>query len=152
MTEKNVNSVQKIFCVVRIKGSVGVSKEIKDTLVMLRLQRVNHSVIVPDNSSYRGMLQKAKDCATWGEIDEKTLGALIYKRGRLDGEKRVEEKQARELAKKIIAGDVQAAKELKPVFRLSPPSKGYESIRKPYPKGTTGYRGEKINMLVKRMI
>ena len=36
---------------------------------MLRLNRISHAVLVEDTPSYNGMLQKAKDYITWGEID-----------------------------------------------------------------------------------
>lgn len=35
---------------------------------------------------------------------------------------------------------------------LNPPKGGYKSIKKYYPKGALGYRGEAINDLIKRMI
>jgi len=39
------------------------------------------------------------------------------------------------------------------VFRLNPPKKGYKSIKKSYKEGgALGYRGEKINNLIQRMI
>ena len=41
---------------------------------------------------------------------------------------------------------------LKPLFRLNPPSKGFKATRLGYPKGDLGYRGGKINELLKRMI
>ena len=42
---------------------------------------------------------------------------------------------------------------IKPVFRLTPPSKGFKkSIKQQYPNGEIGYRGEKINELILRMI
>ena len=41
---------------------------------------------------------------------------------------------------------------IKPVFRLSPPSGGFNAVKEYYPKGDLGYRGEKINELLKRMI
>jgi len=40
----------------------------------------------------------------------------------------------------------------KNVFRLNPPKKGLKSIRKAYPRGDLGYRGDKINDLIKRML
>jgi len=39
-----------------------------------------------------------------------------------------------------------------PLFRLSPPTKGYKSIKIHYPKGALGYRGEAINTLLRRMV
>lgn len=43
---------------------------------------------------------------------------------------------------------------VKPVFRLHPPKKGYKGkIKKSYAAGgVTGYRGDTINNLVKRMV
>lgn len=38
------------------------------------------------------------------------------------------------------------------VFGLKPPKGGFKSIRKPYPKGDTGYRGKEINELIKKMM
>jgi len=35
---------------------------------------------------------------------------------------------------------------------LNNPRGGFKSLKKPYPKGAFGYRGEKINDLIKRMI
>ncbi|MFC2143270.1 uL30 family ribosomal protein [Candidatus Aenigmatarchaeota archaeon] len=37
-------------------------------------------------------------------------------------------------------------------FSLKPPKKGLKSIKKYYPKGDLGYRGDKINALINRMI
>jgi large subunit ribosomal protein L30 len=38
------------------------------------------------------------------------------------------------------------------VFRLHPPSRGLRSVKLHFPKGDLGYRGEKINELLKRMV
>lgn len=141
-----------LFAVIRLRGPVNVRKGIRDTLVMLRLDRVNHCVLVPANASYKGMLHKAEECVTWGEINDKTLEKLLFKRGKIAGEDFGKAK-ATGMAKKILS-DSKAIKEseIKPVFRLNPPSKGYKSVRRFYPKGDLGYRGERINELLKRMI
>ena len=147
------------YAVVRVRGSVHVREDIKDTLKMLRLTRVNHCVVVPENDSYKGMLQKAKDYITWGEIDEKTLKYLLKKRGRKVGDKRLSDEEVEKVFKEIVENeDVQPPKilmkhHIKPVFRLAPPSKGFKkSIKQHYPKGELGYRGEAINELLERMI
>ena len=36
---------------------------------MLNLTKVNHATIIPDEPTYAGMLQKAKDFVTLGEVD-----------------------------------------------------------------------------------
>ncbi len=140
-----------MYAVLRIRGSVNTSPELKATMKMLRLERVNHCVIVPKNESYDGMLKKARDYVTWGEIDKNTLEKLVAKRGRLPGNRKLSEKEAKEAAKKILDKGMKEAG-IKSVFRLSPPSRGYSSIRAHYPKGDLGNRSEKINLLIKRMI
>ena len=141
-----------MFAVIRIRGSVNVARSIEDTLKMLRLTRVNHCVLIPDTPDYRGMLQKVKSYVTWGEITPQTLEGLVAKRGRLAQDERVKDKDAKEVAKKIIKSNSVKDVDIKPVFRLSPPSKGYRSIRTDFPKGDLGNRKEKINELLKRMI
>ena len=140
-----------MYAVIRVRGSVNVPKRVKDTLQMLRLTRVNHCVIVPKNPDYEGMLQKASAYVTWGEISQEMLEALVSKRGRLPQDERLEGKQARDVSKKILKDGMKESG-IKPVFRLSPPSRGYKSVRLAYPKGDLGKRGEAINQLLKRMI
>ena len=141
-----------MFAVVRIRGSVKTSKRIEDTLKMLRLTRTNHCVVVPETDTIRGMVKKANSWITWGEIDNITLEKLVYKRGRMKGDQRIDEKHAKEIAKKIVNDQSLNNVDIKHVFRLSPPSKGHKSVKILYPKGSLGYRGEKINELIKRMI
>jgi len=147
-----------MIAVIRIRGRVGVRKEIEDTLKMIRLHRKHHCVLLNPNDSIRGMLQKVKDYVTWGEISEDVLKKLIRKRGRKIGNKRLNEKEAEEIYKELVNAKDQPSKILKkynvkPVFRLTPPSKGFKkSIKQHYPKGELGYRGESINELLERMI
>jgi len=142
-----------MYAVVRVRGSVNVRKEIKDTLRMLRLTRVNHCVLVRKDPKIEGMIRKVKDFVTWGEINDKTLEKLIAERGRMIGDRKLNEKEAKDIISKIKK--VRSLKEIgrfKPVFRLNPPKKGYEGIKQPYPRGALGYRGEKINDLLQRMM
>jgi large subunit ribosomal protein L30 len=152
------------YAVVRVRGSVGVRGDIADTLKMLRLHRVNHCVIVPDTETYKGMLNKVKDYITYGEIDKDTLVKLILKRGRLPGNKRLNEEKIKELmdlsveelAEKIVNDEILLKNTpLKPVFRLHPPRKGYDKagIKKPFSVGgALGYRGAEINKLLEKMM
>jgi large subunit ribosomal protein L30 len=132
-----------MYAAIRIRGSVNMAKELKDTLNMLMITRVNHCVLVDKKSE--GMLKKAMDYVTWGEISDEVMEKLIVKRGG------VEKKEAKKVIEKIKKEGVRKAG-LKPVFRLSPPRKGYRSTRSAFPKGDLGYRGEEINSLLKRMI
>ena len=152
------------YAVIRIRGRIGVRRDIADTLKMLRLHKVNHCVIVPNTETYKGMLNKAKDYITYGEIDKDTLVKLILKRGRLPGNKRLNEEKVKELmdlsveelAEKIVNEEILLKNTpLKPVFRLHPPRKGYDKagIKKPFSVGgALGYRGAEINTLLEKMM
>ena len=152
-----------MFLVIRVRGTTGVIKNIADTLDMLRLNRISHAVLVEENPSYEGMLQKAKDYITWGEVDAEFVSALITKRGRLPGNVKVTDEYVAEnsdynnideLAQALVDSKVKLADVgIKPVFRLHPPRKGYEDIRLSVKEGgSLGYRGEEIKDLGKRML
>lgn len=151
-----------MLVIIRIRGSVNVWKEFKDTMKMLRLNAVNNCVVVPDNDSYRGMVMKVKDYVTFGEINLQTFVAMLKKRGRIEGDKRLDEKTVSAtgyntvegLGKAIFEGSANITRvpKLKPVFRLTPPSRGFKSTKTHYPKGDLGYRGKEINELIMRMI
>lgn len=152
------------YAVIRVRGQPDVNYNIEHTMGLLGLTRVNHCVVVPENGSTEGMLQKIKDYCTWGEINEETLTAMIRVRGRLAGDREItddylkeksEFASVEELSKAIIENDyklrdVEAAK---PVFRLHPPVKGFEGNKRSYKNGgALGYRAEAINDLVNRML
>ncbi len=152
-----------MFLVIRIRGTTGVIQNVADTLDMLRLNRISHAVLVEENPSYEGMLQKAKDYITWGEIDAELLAKIIAKRGRLPGNNKVTDEYVAEnsdynniaeLAEALINSEVKLADVgIKPVFRLRPPRKGYEDIRLSINEGgSLGYRGEEIKDLAIRML
>ncbi len=152
------------LAVVRVRGQVNLRGEIRDTLEMMRLNRPNHCVVVPPREAYLGMLQKAKDYVTWGELEHEVLSKLLSQRGRRTGNRPLTEEYVKDvlgfpsfdaLAESIIRGDVETRRleGVKPVFRLSPPKKGYEGIKRPYSDGgALGYRGEAINDLIMRML
>jgi len=141
-----------MYAAIRIRGSVNLRKEIKDTLAMLRLYRKMHCVLLKETDSIKGMLKRVNNWITYGEIEDDILKLLVEKRGRKLGNKRLTKEEAEEVFKKIKENE-KVPEEIKPVFRLTPPSKGFKkSIKQHYPKGELGYRGEKINELLKRMI
>ncbi len=129
---------QVCYAVVKVRGNVDVRKEIVDTMTMLKLKRINTCVVLPKTPSIDGMIKKVKDYVTWGEISDKILERLVRLKSSEEGTKKIIEK--------IKKGKI------KPVFRLSPPKKGYKSTKIPFPRGSLGYRGDKINDLVKRMM
>jgi len=141
-----------MFAVVRVRGGIKVNFKIKDTLTMLRLTRINHCVVVDKDPRIEGMIKKVKDFVTWGDISEATLVKLVASRGRMEGDKRLDAKQAKDVIDAFRKNKIDEVKGFKPLFRMSPPRKGYEGVKNPYPKGALGYRGEKINELLERMM
>lgn len=141
-----------MYVVIRIRGSVGLRNDIKDTFSMLRLNRKMNCIVLKDTDVNKGMLQKVRNWITYGEIDDNVLKYLVEKRGRKLGNKRLTKEESQEILNKIKENQ-KIPNEIKPVFRLSPPSKGFKkSIKQHYPKGELGYRGKEINELLKRMI
>jgi large subunit ribosomal protein L30 len=150
-----------MFAVIRIRGKAGQRVDLKSTLKMLRLDASNNCVLVPETENYKGMLHAAKDACTWGEIDEKTSVELLKKRLRMKGNKRVDEKTLKEMkidsiekfAKNLLEGKTKMKDyNFQQNFRLTPPSKGFKSVKLTFPKGDLGYRGKEINKLLERMM
>ena len=155
---------RKCLVAVRIRGLSDISQEIKDTLVMLRLTRNCHATLLDDRPAYYGMLRKSKDCLTWGEVSQENIALLLKKRGRLVGDKKLTDDYAKALdyesldalAEALFNVDVEFSSlpELKPVFRLRPPTKGFKGkVKKSFAAGgEAGYRGAEINKLLERMV
>ncbi len=156
---------EPVVLAIRVRGTVGVRPQIEDTLNKLNLVRVHHAVVLKLTSSLRGMVDKAKDYITWGEVDEETATLLLMKRGRLTGNQRLTNAYLKKhskyssikaFAKALVAGKatVRDVEGLKPVFRLTPPSGGFKGKKyRAYGEGgITGYRGMAINELAKKMI
>lgn len=142
---------QQKIAIVRIRGSIGVRETIKKSLNLLRLYRHNYCVVVQKTPSYLGMINKVKDYVSWGEIDDETFKLLVEKRGQ-EYKGKISDKKGLIKYKKFI---VVNNKRIKPYFRLNPPRKGFErkGIKKPFSRGgALGYRKEKINDLLKRMM
>lgn len=152
------------FVIIRVRGQADVNYNIRHTMELIGLNKVNHCVVMPETDSMKGMLQMIKDYCTWGEVDAETLAEMIRQRGKLDGgddlsedflKEKTEFANADEMAKAIIENDyrMKNVEGAKPIFRLHPPRKGYEGIKRSYVAGgALGYRGKDINILVKRML
>jgi large subunit ribosomal protein L30 len=155
---------KKCFAAVRIRGLSDISQEVKDTLRMLRLTRSCHATLLDNRPAYNGMLRKSKDCLTWGEVSQETVVLLLKKRGKLAGDKKLTDEYVKELgynsledlAEAIFKVNVEFSSlpEVKPLFRLRPPKKGFKGkVKKSFAAGgELGYRGDAINDLLKRMV
>jgi len=120
------------IAVILIRGLIGVRHDIRETLYYLNLKKKHACVLVEDTPSVRGMLKKINDVATYGEVTEETIKALKDKR---------EVKRADGTSKKF--------------FSLAPPKGGFErkGIKQPFSVGgALGYRKEKINDLILKML
>ena len=152
-----------MIAIIRIRGSTGIKPFAEKTAELLNLNRINHMVLFPESDSINGMLSRVKDYVTWGEIDTETLELLLKDRVLLKGRKKLTEDYIKSLGYSSISELAMALSEnklkikdledVKPVIRLNPPKGGYEAIQKPFhQKGSAGYRGSKINNLIRRMI
>jgi large subunit ribosomal protein L30 len=151
-----------MLAVIRVRGGVGLNPKVRKTLELLGLHSVNHLALV--GVAEKGMLERVQGYLTWGEIDAQTMALLLQKRGRLHGNKRLNEaflkekkiKSFGELAKNILGGKASLGElGLKTIFRLGPPKKGFEraGIKKTYKTGgALGYRASDINALIKKMV
>jgi large subunit ribosomal protein L30 len=130
MTKTNI-------AVIRIRGTDDVNGEIEATMKMLKLMKKHTCSVYPKSDSLMGMLSRCKDYITYGELDEETHKLLLEKR------------PVKKLNKKTNKEEVQN------YFHLQPPRGGFErkGIKTPFSmKGALGYRKEKINALIKKMI
>ncbi len=153
-----------LLAVILIRSLADRRPEERKTLELLKLNRKFSCVIVPDTPSIRGMLKVLENVVTYGEIDRNVLAALIGRRGRLEGGKRIRTDYLKklgygsfeELAEALLSGATSLDKlpGFKPVFRLHPPKGGFEgTIKKHYSDGgELGYRGYKINELILKML
>ena len=159
----NEAAEHKCFAVVKVRGTISAKREARETLEMLRLGRTNHAVLVDNRPSYVGMLYRVQNYVTWGEVSKQTVELLLKKRGKLAGGKKLTDEAVKKLgyesidvlAETIVDGKVEYQKlpNVQPVFKLHPPSHGFKGkTKKSFAAGgEAGYRGTKINELIKRM-
>ncbi|MFH1520654.1 MAG: uL30 family ribosomal protein [Candidatus Micrarchaeota archaeon] len=141
------------IAVLRIRGVRKVAPKIRKTFELLRLERPNHCVLVDDTPQNLGMLSIVKDYVTYGPVDEGTIQALLYKRGKKGVvflRSVLKEEQIKDAAKSIFSGK-KTVDYMNPVFRLSPPSKGHKNVKVKYPEGTLGKR-ENMGSILRKMM
>lgn len=141
------------LALVRVRGIRRIRPEIVRTLEFLRLNKPNHCVIVDDAKQTLGMINVVKDYIAYGTVDEKTILMLLRKRGKKGARmlRDVMSEDEIKSAAKEISGGRKVAEFADPVFALTPPRKGYKSIKLPYPDGDLGRRDD-INPLLRRMM
>jgi len=155
-----------MLLVIRLRGTFAVPNYIERTLRSLGLRNKFNATLVRNGPSTIGMLRQVKDYITWGDLKPTEIASLLRERGEVNGGKRVTDKFAMDvfskesidsLATAITTGEVGLRslweKGVKPVFRLRPPSGGFEStIKKSFTSnGQLGYRGSAIATLMTKM-
>lgn len=120
-----------MIAVIRIRGQVGLNKEVKETLYRLRLRRKYACVVLKKPTKEQlGMINAVQNFVAFGEINEETYKELVKERGKKDKDG-----------------------SLKPFFRLHPPRKGIDAKKHfGVNKGVLGNNKEKINDLIGRML
>lgn len=151
-----------MLAVVRIRGTMNTRDFIDETMQLLRLDKANSCVVLPDTPSFRGMLAKIRDRTAYGTITFDVFKQLLEKRGRLEGNVRIDAKTVKEtgydsvdaLAKAIFEGKAKmtGVPKLKSVFHLTPPAHGFKAVKQHWPKGDLGDRGVKMDELIKSMM
>lgn len=142
---------EKLLAAIRIRGLIGINSKIRYTLKILRLYKSNFCVVLPNTINYIGMLKKAKDYITWGEIDDDTFKLLIDKRAELFNGREKDTKEKIKYNDYFVVNN----KKLKRYFRLNAPRKGFgrKGIKHSFKEGgALGYRGTAINDLINRML
>lgn len=153
------------IALIRIKGKPGLNKTLKSTLQLLRLYKKHNCVVIENTPQYIGMIEQVKEVITWGEIDEQTFRALLEKRGRLPGTMKLTKEYLKAkcntdfetFTKEFMAckRELKDIPGLKLFFKLNPPVHGFErkGLKVPYSLGgVVGYRKDKINGLLARMM
>ena len=149
MADNTPNTTGKIS-VVLVRGLVGVTQKVKDTLTLLHLNRKNSCVVVDDTPSVRGMIRKVKDFVTWGPISVELFAELVEKKGE-EYQGRLQDSKGK-YSYKVLSVN---GKNYKPYFRLHPPRKGFgrKGVKVAFKVGgALGDRGDKMEDLVKRML
>lgn len=152
-----------MYAIIRIRGNVDMNPKALYALKTLKLTKSNHLSLARESAQSRKTIERVASYLTYGEIDNETLKKLVKKRGRLGGDKRVTEDAIKKTAAHsidvVIDEIMKTARPeefgIKPVFRLSPPSTGFErgGIKKTFREGgALGYRGSAINKLILKMI
>ena len=152
------------FILVRIRGPIDIIGDINETMRLLKIPKKFNATIIPDNVYSQGMLKKIKDYVTWGPASPQIIKELILGRGKLIGNKSIDEKElikitgydsTTKLYSDISEGvlKLKDIKNMKPIFRLHPPRKGFKKSTKKAitEKGELGFRND-IDKLILRMI
>jgi large subunit ribosomal protein L30 len=131
---------------VQLRGSVNMNTDIKDTLAMLNVTRVNHATLVPETPAYEGMVTKVNDYVAHGEPSRETVELLLARRGEpAEGEGDVDDDWVAAntdyddlsgLAAALLDEETTLQEQgLSPTLRLHPPRGGHDGLKQPVATG-----------------
>jgi len=131
---------------VQVRGEVNMDGDIRDTLEMLNLGRVNHATFVPEEPTYEGMITKVNDYVAHGEPSEETVALLVRERAEPDeGDADVDDDWVTAnteydsvdgLAEGLLAEETTLQDAgLSPTLRLHPPRGGHKGVKQPTATG-----------------
>lgn len=164
--EKEHEPVERYIVAIRIDGAPNVKPPQELTLNSLRMKTRFSTVLLRDDPSVRGMLQRIKDHVTWAEARKEDIELLLSNRARTtDGlgltSKFVKKKSdlagLSELVSGLYSGKLTLAKlremGIEPCFRLHPPRGGFpKSSKRPFTdSGELGFRKEGLHRLLVKM-
>lgn len=112
-----------MIAVIRIRGQVGINKDVEETFNRLKLKKKYSCVLLEPTKENLGRIKKLDNFIAFGEINEETHKKLLEKR----------------------------KTKIENFFRLHPPRKGINS-KIHFPKGVLGNNQDKINELIQRML
>ena len=122
--------------IVQLRGEVNIAQDVRDTLSMLNIHRVNHVTFVPETDAYRGMISKVNDFVAHGEPSVDVVETLISTRAEPEqGDADITDEWVAEntdyddvaaLAQAIVDEETTLrAQGVSPVLRLHPPRGGH---------------------------
>jgi len=132
--------------IIRLRGMWSKAPKVRQTFEHLKLQRLNCCSVYSDTPSLQGMLRQVKDYATWGEIDAKSIEALVSRRAMIGNRKFSQAGKEGKLDAAKVAAEVYGGKKrladfgITPYFRLTPPTGGHGRIKLAFPAGALGPR------------
>ena len=131
---------------VQVRGEVNMNGDIRDTLDMLNLGRVNHATLVPEEPSYEGMVTKVHDYVAHGTPSQETVELLLDGRAEpANGDATIDDDwvatetdyaDVSALAAALLAEETTLQEAgLSPTLRLHPPRGGHKGIKQPVATG-----------------
>lgn len=127
--------------VVQLRGEVNLRGDVRDTLRMLNLGRVNHCTFIPETPEYEGMIKKVAEVTAFGSPSVDVVETLVRRRGEpVEGSDTIDDAWVAEhtdyddvaaLAGALVEEETSLSEQgLAPVLRLHPPRGGHDGIKK----------------------